>query len=647
MHVLVVIDGLGFGGAEMLLADLVRSLSLVDVRVSVAYLREKHGSPAAARLREVGIEPVGLEVGGLLSPRSLLKVRRHVAEVRPDVVHTQLGYSDMLGGLAAAATGIPVVSTIHLTRWDTSSRERVKLRLFDVTRRLTCSRVIVVSEATRAAYLRRGFGPRARVVTVHNCIAGRPEPGAGRAVREELGIGPDELVVGMVSVLRRGKGHDVAARAIQQVRERRPGTRLIVAGDGPARDEVQRSLEPLGDAALLIGHRDDVMGLLDAYDLFLLPSEHEAFPTALLEAMAAGVPIVASAVGGVPEIVQDGVSGRLVESPVSSRSLAQAIGELLGSSTLRAEAGAAGRRRFVEAFSLERWGEQLRTLYEEAVDRPAAGQALVRRLRKPREAARRGRVGSITVHAAGAEDDSPADTADYRTSHLDRGADYDDAIDSAAFDAYMARVERDLLVELVTGLFAGRIPRYLDFACGTGRVTEVLAPLAVHSVGVDVSPSMLKRAREKCPTTEFVLHDLTRDPLLVDPFDLVTAFRFLGNAQPALRSAALRALHDLVRPGGYLVVNNHRNPASVHNLLLRLRGKGEGGDLTLRRLRALLAASGFELERAYGIGLWAVRYSLRTNRVLGSSWSRRLERLSRVRSAAGLCPDMVVVARRV
>ena len=385
LHVLVVIDGLGWGGAEMLLADFVRALALEDITVSVAYLREKHGSPAAMRLRDVGLEPVGLDVGGLLSPRSFRLVHRHVARLRPDVVHTHLGYSDLLGGLAAGARGVPVVSTIHLTQWKRSPRERVKLRLFDLGRRTACSRVVAVSEAARSAYLREGWGPRSRLVTIHNRIAGRAEPGAGPAVRGSLGIAADEFVVGMISVLRRGKGHELAAEALARVREHLPRTRLVVVGDGPARAEVESSLRPLGDGAVMTGHRDDVMSLLDAFDLFLLPSEHEAFPTALLEAMAAGVPVVASAVGGVPEIVDDHVSGRLIDPPVPSEELAETVSELLRSPETRARMSVAARSRFAEHFSLERWGEQLRSLYDEAIlDTQPPLQTFMRRIGRSR-----------------------------------------------------------------------------------------------------------------------------------------------------------------------------------------------------------------------------------------------------------------------
>ena len=244
-------------------------------------------------------------------------------------------------------------------------------------------------------------------------------------------------------------------------------------------------------------------------------------------------------------------------------------------------------------------------------------------------------------------DSSPESTTDYRTSHLARGADYDDALAAAPFDAYMARIERELLLQIVPGLFPGGVPRYLDFACGTGRVTETIAPLSDVSVGVDVSASMLARAKEKCPRARFVRHDVTRSPLQLEAFDLVSSFRFLGNAQPELRTAALRAIHGLLAPEGYLIVNNHRNPSSLHNVLLRLRGQTDGSDLTLRALDGLMSDIGFEVVRAYGIGLWVVRHTLHRRAVLDGRWAPRLEPVSRARGLARLCPDMIVVARRV
>jgi SAM-dependent methyltransferase len=238
-------------------------------------------------------------------------------------------------------------------------------------------------------------------------------------------------------------------------------------------------------------------------------------------------------------------------------------------------------------------------------------------------------------------------SVDYRTSHLERGVDYDNAIEAAPFDAYMARIERELLREIVPRLFPANVPRYLDFACGTGRITQTIAPLAEVSVGVDISASMLARAQERCPGTEFFEHDLTRASLNLEPVDLVSSFRFLGNAQPELRTAALRAIHGLLAPEGYLIVNNHRNPWSIHNLLLRLRRRADGADLTLHALVEAMQDAGFRIVAVYGIGLWVLRHTLHRPAILESSWARRFEPVSRLPGLGRFCPDVIVVAQRV
>jgi glycosyltransferase involved in cell wall biosynthesis len=121
----------------------------------------------------------------------------------------------------------------------------------------------------------------------------------------------------------------------------------------------------------LAGHREDVMEVLDASDLLLHPSRIDAFPGALLEAMAAGVPVVATAVGGIPDIIENGVSGILVPAPATPATLRDAVAPLLADAGLREVLGRRGRQRFELEFSVERWVERLRALYEEVLgERP-------------------------------------------------------------------------------------------------------------------------------------------------------------------------------------------------------------------------------------------------------------------------------------
>ncbi|MDT8369919.1 MAG: class I SAM-dependent methyltransferase [Longimicrobiales bacterium] len=236
---------------------------------------------------------------------------------------------------------------------------------------------------------------------------------------------------------------------------------------------------------------------------------------------------------------------------------------------------------------------------------------------------------------------------EYRCSHLTKGDTYDQDIESDPFDAYMAAWQARYLSEVIPELFPGVPPRYLDFACGTGRITEVVAPMASSVTGVDVSRSMLTVAESKLPSATFLEADLTRGPAELGPFDLVTAFRFFGNADPELRTAALTALNRLQPTGGILVLNNHRNPRSVTNLLDRLRGEGALMDLTHPALRRLLDHHGYEVVAARPIGAWQVLTRLMLS---AGRHPEREARLERIFDGALLChiaPDSVLVARKV
>jgi SAM-dependent methyltransferase len=237
--------------------------------------------------------------------------------------------------------------------------------------------------------------------------------------------------------------------------------------------------------------------------------------------------------------------------------------------------------------------------------------------------------------------------SDYRTSHLQRGADYDRNLSSGNFDSYMADREREILSELVPRLYPRGIPRYLDFACGTGRITQILEPMAVRSFGVDVSQEMLQQAREKCPRSTFLLRDLTREEPPSEPFDLISAFRFFGNAQDELRRSALRAMNRMLGDGGHLLLNNHRNPRAIRNLLLRARGIDPGMDLSHAKLTRLLEEAGFRVVWTRGVGLWVVRDRDQRPEILASRTARRLEGVSRVRPLRAFCPDLVMLAQKV
>lgn len=235
---------------------------------------------------------------------------------------------------------------------------------------------------------------------------------------------------------------------------------------------------------------------------------------------------------------------------------------------------------------------------------------------------------------------------DYRESHADRGADYDQSLAASPFDAYMARWEAIHVEEILRSRFPDGVDRYLDFACGTGRVTRLIAPHARVCVGVDISESMLEAAKRKLPTARFVHADLTKEDRDLGQFDLVSSFRFFGNAQGELRGAVLGAIERLVAPGGYLLVNNHRNPMALAHLILKAKGVEHEMDLTDSGFRGLLGRFGFELVLRKPIGVWKYRGKLMSETQRDESSEKRLERAFGAQFFASIAPDTIYLFRR-
>ncbi len=235
---------------------------------------------------------------------------------------------------------------------------------------------------------------------------------------------------------------------------------------------------------------------------------------------------------------------------------------------------------------------------------------------------------------------------DYRESHKQRGCSYDKYLTDEPFDAYMTEIEHNILRKIIPSLFPNTLPTYLDFACGTARITSLVSPLTKHSFGVDISESMLEKAKEKCPSTTFVHKDITKESLDIEPVDLITSFRFFGNAQDSLRSEALAKLNKLLKKDGYLLINNHRNPWSLKYILGRITGGESELDLSPRKLQNLLNKNGFRIKKTYGIGTWVFRNSLINSRRLNSKLARYLELLSKLPGVHLISPDAVIIAQK-
>jgi glycosyltransferase involved in cell wall biosynthesis len=361
VSVLALIDHFVMGGAESQLTRFALAAAGSGIRLSIACLEERDGNPAAAPLVERGIAPVNLNLTGRHGPRSIQAVRRHIAAVRPQILHTHLGTSDMLGGLAARSLRVPAVSTIHASSWGPGANARRRLV------RACATRIIAVSDSARREYISHGWAREGQIVTVHNGIDAPAAPGTGAEVRRELGLAPDDLVVAMISALRPEKGHDIALDVVRSLRDDYPTLRLLIVGRGPLSDQIAAQAADLGDRVVMAGMRHDVLRVFDAADVCLQPSRTDAFPTTLIEAMAASVPVLATAVDGIPEIITGGETGVLVPAPPRAQAFADALRTLLDDPDERRRLAHAGRLEYERRLTTGPWVAGTRAVYDSVI----------------------------------------------------------------------------------------------------------------------------------------------------------------------------------------------------------------------------------------------------------------------------------------
>jgi glycosyltransferase involved in cell wall biosynthesis len=274
-------------------------------------------------------------------------------------------HANIPGRVVGRLAGVPIILT---------SRRNVNIGggQRELLSRLTSGMddlVIAVCELARQAEIERAGVSPEKVVTVYNGLDAAEFAGVDQEraalVRQGLAIPRGTPVVAAVGRLHPQKDFPTLLRAMARVHEAVPGARLLVVGDGMLRGDLEaqaRSLE-LSSSVVFTGQRADVPELLNAVDLFALSSLWEGLPNVVLEAMAAGLPVVGTRVGGVPEVVVDGVTGILVP-PRDPEALASGIAQLLSDSELSQRMGDAGRARVVEQYSVERMVRETEVLYE-------------------------------------------------------------------------------------------------------------------------------------------------------------------------------------------------------------------------------------------------------------------------------------------
>jgi len=277
----------GTYGAVMSLLTLSEGLRDAGHRVVFATFR---GRAFGEEVRRRGFEVHEVDCGFKVSPRAVLQLARVFREVRADVVHTHLSTSSVNGALAARLARLPSISTVHgiSNKWSYWFADRI----------------VAVSDQARSHLIAQGLR-EARVDRVYNGVT-LPAPARERvAWRHDWGVAESVPVLGTVARLVPAKGVADAIRAFATVTRQHPGSIFVVAGDGPERERLQHLADELGvgPQVRFLGYVRDVAGCLSAMDLFLFPSHREAMGIAVVEALAAGLPVVSTDVGGLPEVL--------------------------------------------------------------------------------------------------------------------------------------------------------------------------------------------------------------------------------------------------------------------------------------------------------------------------------------------------------
>ena len=362
LNVLRVITWLPVGGIERKILAVLPRLDPERFRVRVVCLRER--GELASALEAAGIRVDLSPMPTRLSPVGLRRLTRYMRREQIDLVHAHMYRSNVPATIAARAARVPaVICQIHnVDSWDTP-RQRWMDRLLCRWRHA----IVAVSERVRRDVIASLNVPAERTRVIYNGVeTERFADGSLREpTRQALGLRPSDLAIVYHHRLVDQKNPGILLKIASRIAARRRGVRVLVAGDGPRREGLERAAaeQGLADRLRFLGKRDDVPALLQASDLAILPSFKEGFSNALLEALAAGLPVVATDVGGNAEAIEHGKSGWIVP-PHNDAAFLSAVAELVDSPAERKRMAREASRR-AERFSLERMVAEVEALYEE------------------------------------------------------------------------------------------------------------------------------------------------------------------------------------------------------------------------------------------------------------------------------------------
>lgn len=360
LNVLQLVNGFAIGGGEIGLLTLVKLLNRDKYHQVICSVGQ--GGPL-----QPDFEATGYRVEVFNKKRSfdfslITKVADLMRSEKIDIVLTTLFYADVIGAFASKRAGVPVDISwevvSHPFKFHHTYAYKKALRHIDM--------VVPVSHAIgRQVMAERGV-PQSKIHTIHYGVdIQKYHVRDGAAKRTELGLRPDEIVFGTNARMTHQKGHIYLVEAAQEIVQKYPNVRFVLAGDGPLRGDIENQIKSrnLEKNFLLLGFRNDIADLLPAYDLYVLPSLFEGLPNQVLEAMSCGKGVVATAVDGTVEAVVEGETGLLVPSK-NSAALAKALLTVLENRALFGQFGENSRKRIEQNFTIEQEIQKFEALFD-------------------------------------------------------------------------------------------------------------------------------------------------------------------------------------------------------------------------------------------------------------------------------------------
>lgn len=353
------------GGMKRHLLSLVRLLDKDKYEIAILCSFDKK---TQEYLKNLGIAVYDIEIGDGISLKkdywAIRYIRKVIDEFKPDIVHMHGVKASLVGRIACHNKPVKTVVTVHnFVNYNNMSFYKKKL-LLSLTKILDkkTDQFIAVSQALKEDLVENQDIKESKIKVVYNCIDTFFYEETTLNLMEEFHLPRDSFVVGSIARLILSKGVQDLIKGVSLLKNVK--AYFFVAGDGPFREELQKMIDSLNlkDRFFLLGYRNDIPSFLRNLDVFVLPSHEEGFGISVIEALNEGVPIIATKVGGIPEIVQDGVEGILVEKE-SPEGLAKAIEKLLKDEELRKNMSAKGKTKAQE-YSCSKMVKEIENIYD-------------------------------------------------------------------------------------------------------------------------------------------------------------------------------------------------------------------------------------------------------------------------------------------